>query len=225
VICLICGKNYISVGVHIRRKHGVTPELYREEFGLLKTAPLVDEDLSEHLSKNKKAFLRANPDVAAESAVRLKEANSTQRSMTDAMSKAGREKLASRNSARNKEYLTGKTEVVAALLASGCTLKEVQEQTKVAPSTVREMVKAGLVKERDPTEIEQRRLAKVIDTRAKSRAKEIAKILALYDTKLSAMEICRRVGVGYTSYKRWVSNGELPRRSAYMATVSISGVT
>lgn len=215
MICLICGKNFISVGVHIRHKHGISPEEYREEFGLLKTAPLVDEELSAHLSQDKKRYFALNPDLKEVAAARLKAVES--RNMAGSMSKAGREKLAGRNSSRNREYLDDKKVTVNELLTAGYSLHQVQEVTSVAPATVRGMVKAGLVKPYDKDAIERKRREKALETRAKTRETEAAKILALYDTDLSAMEICRRVGVGYTSYKRWVKSGVLPRRNTYMA--------
>lgn len=214
MICLICGKSYVSVGVHIRHKHGISPEEYREEFGLLKTTPLVDEGLSAHLSQDKKRYFALNPDIKEVAAARLKAVES--RNMAGSMSKAGREKLSGRNSSRNREYLDQKKATVSELLNAGHSLHQVQKVTNVAPATIRGMVKAGLVKPYDKGAIERQRREKALETRAKTRDEEAAKILALYDTDLSAMEICRRVGVGYTSYKRWVKSGVLPRRSTYM---------
>ena len=55
--CLLCNKNYINLGVHLRHKHQVDPNDYKEEFGILKTTPLVDKELSEHMSKKAKLRL------------------------------------------------------------------------------------------------------------------------------------------------------------------------
>ena len=143
MICLICGKSYVSVGVHIRHKHGISPEEYREEFGLLKTTPLVDEGLSAHLSQDKKRYFALNPDIKEVAAARLKAVES--RNMAGSMSKAGREKLSGRNSSRNREYLDQKKATVSELLNAGHSLHQVQKVTNVAPATIRGMVKAGLI--------------------------------------------------------------------------------
>ena len=55
--CEICGRDYVALGVHIKVKHKVEPDDYRDEFGILRTTPLVDADLSEHLSKAAKSRL------------------------------------------------------------------------------------------------------------------------------------------------------------------------
>ena len=54
--CNICGREYIALGVHVRHKHQTDPDDYRDEFGILRTTPLVDEELSEiirALAKNR----------------------------------------------------------------------------------------------------------------------------------------------------------------------------
>lgn len=60
--CLVCGKNYIAVGVHAKHKHGLTANEYRREFGLKLSQPLVDTDLSEHLSRMQRNLLRVDPE-------------------------------------------------------------------------------------------------------------------------------------------------------------------
>lgn len=51
VVCHICGRAYDRLAAHIRYKHNMTKDEYREEFGLNRTQRLTSEGHSNKLSK------------------------------------------------------------------------------------------------------------------------------------------------------------------------------
>lgn len=47
ITCLVCGKSFKTLKRHLKNAHDMTPEQYREAFGLSKDYPLVAPNLSE----------------------------------------------------------------------------------------------------------------------------------------------------------------------------------
>lgn len=210
--CQICGKNYISVGVHIVKKHGVTPDEYRHEFGLLKTAALIDEDLSGHLSKMAKIRSAGfDDDERAEVLTRLR--NSPH--VTGEMSEAGKALLRSRNIARNDVYVAEQGAPVGKIIESKKTAISVRRAIGMGHQTVLGMAKRGLI-DYDKEEAEAERLRLVAVSIAERQAPLILKVVELYDSKLTLREICRQVGIGLTTYKRWRSESLVPNRKTYL---------
>ena len=50
VTCLCCGKKFKSLKRHLNAEHGLTPEQYREAFGLKKNHPIVAPNYAEQRS-------------------------------------------------------------------------------------------------------------------------------------------------------------------------------
>lgn len=215
MICQICGKNYVALGVHVKVKHGIEVADYKSEFGLLKTAPLVDADLSEYFSKMAKiTFATRTSDEQDEIRARCRD-NSKVGCPKGAMSEAGKVALGSRNKQRNESYLKDRAPAVAEILDADQFSVSVRRKIGTGHSTVLAMRDAGLVSY-DPGAVEAARLAKVKRTVDARRNAEISKVLALYDSNMTLAEICRQVGVGKTTYKTWRSSGLIANRKTYM---------
>ena len=132
--CELCGRQYIALGVHLRHKHAVDPDDYREEFGILRTAPLVDEDLSAHLSAGAKRRLQ-DGDYKAEVQARCRaNANANKGKPAPGMTRAGKAALAKRNSEANAEYLKQQAPKVASVLREKKTMLDVRRELGTSPT-------------------------------------------------------------------------------------------
>ncbi len=210
--CLVCGRNYKNVGVHAKHKHGLTADEYRAEFGLMKTAPLVDAELSRHLSTMAKIGFAAK-DEGDKQAVRerCRENNALSAASPRDMSVAGRAALGARNAARNSQYLEGRAEVVRPALVGLKTALDVRKAIGGGHSAIVNMRERGLIGY-DATEAKKVRRERANATVDAKRQKNIEQVLALYETEWSNAEICRRTGTSLTTYKRWVALKLIPRR-------------
>lgn len=216
MICQICGKNYIALGVHVKVKHGVELADYRHEFGLLKTAPLVDDELSAHLSRTAKiTFATRSAEEQQGIRERCVEINKIATAAPKTLSDVGRAQLSARNSERNHAYIHSKKDDVARCLKRNQFVSEVHKATGVSSGTIRKMAANGLVVY-DKEALAAARVKLAVATMDVTRSANIEKVLALYDTDLSTTEICRRVGIGRTTHKRWVVEGRIPSRRTYM---------
>lgn len=54
LVCHICGKSCVKLGVHVWRAHGILTEEYKERFGLAKGVGLITKDHKESLGKTMK---------------------------------------------------------------------------------------------------------------------------------------------------------------------------
>jgi len=143
VKCELCGKQYVALGVHVRRKHGVSTEEYREDFGLLKTMPLLDEDMSRHLSMAaKRRLMDAEYKSELQSQCRGLAAKNVGKD-GPVMSQAGRELLAKRNTYRNIEYLKGNSKQVAKILAEKKTILDVRRDIGMGAAAVKRILAMG----------------------------------------------------------------------------------
>lgn len=144
--CLICGRDFKSVANHLRRTHQVSPDDYREEFGILKGVALVDSATSEAISSAIKNRLK-DPEyretmtqICRDNAVTLK----TTRAGKSALSRAGAESLSLHRKERNKQYLIGRSEEVAKILLEKKTIEDVRRDIGVNPSAVKAIISMGL---------------------------------------------------------------------------------
>ncbi|NEA99323.1 MucR family transcriptional regulator [Streptomyces sp. SID13726] len=62
VICHVCGRDFRSLGAHVR-VHGLTAAEYREEFGLLRTRPLSARSLSQERSGSRRDRYSASKEL------------------------------------------------------------------------------------------------------------------------------------------------------------------
>lgn len=141
--CLLCGKNYINLGVHLRRKHHVDPADYKEEFGMMKTTPLVDADLSEHMSKSMKRRL-LDADYLAGAIEKCKE-NAVKRIGKPApeYSLAAKAKVSERNRKNHADRLNKLAPIVAGILAKKKTLVDVRREIGMGAHAVWKIINMG----------------------------------------------------------------------------------
>ncbi len=208
--CELCGRQYIALGVHLRHKHGVDPKEYRDEFGILWTTPLVDDELSAQLSAL--ATRRAQePEYRLELQDRCRENAAAKKGRAAAgMSKAGKDALAVRNRNANDAYLHAKAPQVARELREKKTMLDVRKAFGTSPSAAKKMLRidggaynaAAAKAERD------KRAAATIRAKALAR---VAQIIHLLDTTKSAAEMCRLAGISIKTYKNWLSAGLIRR--------------
>lgn len=139
--CLICGKDYVALGVHIRHKHKVTLEDYKDAYGLMRTTPLVDGWLSERLSKYQKHRHATDTDYAAECAARcVAQGKSGIGKPGFGMSDAGKKSLAKRNSESNNAYLKRITPDVLRVYQVRKTIQETAKDVGTSPATARKIL-------------------------------------------------------------------------------------
>lgn len=208
--CELCGRQYIALGVHLRHKHAVDPDDYREEFGILRTAPLVDEDLSAHLSAGAKRRLQ-DGDYKAEVQARCRaNANANKGKPAPGMTRAGKAALAKRNSEANAEYLKQQAPKVASVLREKKTMLDVRRELGTSPTAGKKMAAmAGIEYTAQSAKAERdKRAAATIRAKAMAR---VANVMMHFDTTKSAAEMCRRGGISIKTYKNWLSAGLIQR--------------
>ena len=170
--CELCGKDYVNLGVHLRHKHKVDPDDYREEFGILRVTPLVDQALSEHIRAQIKIRLR-DPDYKEEATARcLENAAANRGKPGPGMSKAGKESLARRNAEANARYLNEMAPVVAKILDEKKTVLDVRRDIGMGANAVKSIVRLGkAVYDKDVAAIvaTQRRVAARAENKARKR--------------------------------------------------------
>ena len=141
--CLLCDKVYINLGVHLRHKHHVDPADYKEQFGMMKTTPLVDEWLSHRISKSIKQRL-LDPAWLAETTARCKENAANRIGMSAAeYSQAGRDKVADRNRKNHADRLDRLAPVVAKILREKKTLADVTREIGMGGNAIWKIIKMG----------------------------------------------------------------------------------
>lgn len=143
--CMICNKDYIALGVHIKLAHKCDLDVYRDDFGLMRTAALVDDDLSRRISKAAKERLM-DPDYKQEIMQRMRsDAFVKSGKHYYGMSKAGKENLALRNKKRGDEYLEGIAGEVKKILDECGTMIDVTRKLGVGRETVLKLIGMGKV--------------------------------------------------------------------------------
>ena len=222
--CQICGGDYIALGVHIRRKHGISLDDYREEFGILKVTPLVERDLSEHISLKAKQRIEADAQYRAELIERCaRNSMAAKGGCGPVMSQPGRDALAKRNAERGEAYLQAKAAPVLAILASKKTVSDVCEATGVSPATARKIAaRAGVSHQEAAQQERKRRLAKTLRDRALT---QVQQLMPYHNTTRSIVEMCRLSGVSIKKYKKLVAAGLVPMHpNSPLARAATKGV-
>ena len=208
--CELCGRQYIALGVHLRHKHKVDLNDYREEFGILRTTPLVDEYLSDHLSACANHRLQ-DSEYKSEVTARCKENASRKKGKpAPEMTRAGKDALVHRNKENNAEYLRRNAKKVADILREKKTLIDVRRETGSGPVAAKKMAAiAGVIYSLDNAKDERdRRAAKARREKTES---QIAKLMTCFYTTRSAAEMCRLSGISITTYKNWLRAGLIQR--------------
>lgn len=208
--CNICEKEYINLGVHVRRKHKVLPRDYKEEYGILLATPLVDSWLSERMSESQCERLK-DPEYKAEATEQCRSNAMKNVGKPGAgMTRAGKESVARSDKVRNQKYLEKQAVIVAKVLREKGTMLDVRRATGTGPTAGLKMAKiAGIAYTRESAKIERdKRAAATIRAKALAR---VAKVMPYFDTTKSAAEMCRLGGISNTTYKNWLASGLIAR--------------
>lgn len=220
--CQLCGKEYIALGVHLRHKHHVDPDDYRDEFGILRTTPLVDDDLSQHISESaKRRMLDADYKAEVQERCRQNAANNKGRP-APGMTRAGKAALAKRNTEANDKYLKRQAPAVADVLRKKKTFLDVRRELGVGDVAAKKIVAMGLAGYEKKTAIAEavrrisedakaeraRRIAATLRAKAMVR---VAKVMPYFYTSKSAAEMCRLGGISIKTYKNWLKAGLIQR--------------
>lgn len=144
--CELCGREYINLGVHLRHKHSVDPYEYREEFGMLRTAPLVDKELSAHISASAKNRLKDEEYLEQKRALCRKNSAAKKKGQLVQMSKKAKELLAKRNTEANARYLEQRMPEVVSMLREMKTVRDISKALRMHDTTVKKIAAmAGIV--------------------------------------------------------------------------------
>ena len=142
--CLLCSKEYINLGVHLRRKHHTGAADYKEQFGMLKTATICDPWLSKRMRESANQRLIGDPNWLAELRERCR-ANSVGRTGLPAaeFSQAAKDKLADRNRKNHADRLNRLAPLVEKILREKKTLADVKRDIGMSASAVKKIVAHG----------------------------------------------------------------------------------
>ena len=210
--CLVCGKNYISVGVHAKHKHGITANEYRVQFGLMRSRALVDHELSEHLSTQAKRSMALKPELRQERVERC--ANNSQ-SLTglrwkNEVSEETSARYKANNTRRNIQYLQTKALEVAGILRTSKTILAVKEATGMGSQGIKKIVAMGLA-HYNPQDAKQTRDVRSNATHQAKRALRIEAYSRNLGKASSAAEMCRISGITIKTYKNWLASGVIDK--------------
>lgn len=208
--CNICGREYIALGVHLRRKHKIAPADYKEEYGMLLATPLVDGWLSERIRSSQQSRLK-DPEYKAEVTDRCRTNAAKNIGKSGAgMTQAGKQSIAKSAKKRNQKYLEEQSVIVAKVLREKGTMLDVRKATGTGPIAGLKMAKiAGVRYSREAAKAERdKRAAATIRAKALER---VAKVMPYFYTTKSAAEMCRMGGISIKTYKNWLAAGLIAR--------------
>lgn len=208
--CKICGKNYIALGVHLKRKHKIDPVDYKEDHGMLLATPLVDDWLSERIRTSQYTRLK-DPEYKAEIAEKCREnARKNIGKPGAGMTRAGKESIARSDKARNEKYLQDQSAIVAKVLLEKGTMLDVKKATGSGVVAAKKMAKmAGIDYSKESAKaIRDARAAAT--TRAKAMDRVVKVLPYLHSTK-SAAEMCRLAEISKKTYENWLRSGLIER--------------
>ena len=210
--CEICGKQYIALGVHLRHKHKIDPDDYRQEFGLLMATPLADDWLCERIRESQISRLK-DPEYKSEVTERcLSNAKANIGKPGAGMTRAGKESIAASDKVRNEAYLAKQSDVVAKVLMEKGTMLDVRKVTGSGPTAAKKMAAiAGVKYTKESAKIvRDKRAAATIRAKALAR---VAKVMPHFHNTRSAAEMCRLSGISIKTYKNWLAAGLIARHS------------
>lgn len=208
--CEICGREYIALGVHLRRKHKVDPKDYKEEHGILLAKPLVDDWLSVRLSESMQSRLKDAEYRAEMSELCMSNSRKNIGKPPREMTIAGKASIANSDKIRHEKYLIKQSVSVSEVLREKGTLLDVRKATGSGPTAAKKMAKiAGFEYSKESAKvIRDARAAATIRRKALER---VARVTPYLGTTKSAAEMCRLAGISIRTYKNWLSAGLIAR--------------
>lgn len=209
--CKLCGRHYINLGVHLRHKHAVDPDDYKEQFGIMKTTALVDAELSEHMRASQKRRMK-DPEYLAEVQELCRgNAKANKANRPGEMSRAAKEALARRNKEANEAYLRKRAPEVAKMMREkGATIVDVRRELGISSGACQKILMMEGIDYSATyanTEAAKRAAATVM---AKTMTR-VEKVLPLLQTTKSVAEMLRKSGITKSTYQRWLDRGLIPR--------------
>lgn len=194
----------------MRVKHKVLLNDYCDEFGLLRSTPLVDSELSELLRASAKRRLQdpGYKEEATQLCLAMSAANKGRN--ISGMGPVGKERLAKRNKEANETYLSqlaSNPKLTQALREN--LLPQVLENLHTSRAVLKKVV--GDVTYRTLSqETKSVRVAKTRLTNRRKSAPVVLRVLGLMQTTRTITELCAQAEIGMTTYKRWVKQGVIP---------------
>ncbi len=209
--CLICGKDYRALGVHIRHKHHVSPEEYKQEFGLLKVTPLAETEIRDALRASQKQRL-LDPEYLEQLRQQCASNSAKPSNMKGSMSAAGRAAVAKRDIERNEKYLAEcSSKVISSFQVHGTILPVAHELGMSFSAVKRILNTAGFVTDREVTN--KRRVANVDKTISARREPKLAALIEALKNSDTAVLARAKSGVSKTTYTRWKKAGLIPEQT------------
>lgn len=147
--CLICHKNYINLGVHVKRKHMSCDE-YRREFNLPLGTPLADKELCELFSVSALQRLK-DPVWLEECSQRMKgiaKENTGKKTGPLNLPEISKRRLMEMNKQTGESYRAQMVPVIKDDYMAGMTPIEIRRKHGVAPMTLQDWVRRGLLPKR-----------------------------------------------------------------------------
>ena len=144
MLCLICGGNYINLGVHVQKKH-MSCNDYRRKFNIQLTTPLADKTLCESLSVSALQRLE-DPEWLAECTKRCNE-NKGRRTKV-VLPEISKKHLIDINKKTGESYRNRMIPALRDDYMTGMTPKAIQRKHGVAPATLKDWERMGLLPKR-----------------------------------------------------------------------------
>lgn len=144
--CAICGGEFWALGVHVKHKHGICAKDYKAQYGLLLTAPLVHEEVSEVISQAMRQRL-LDPEYKREVSELCRENGKATKGkkQNQSPSPAASELVAQRNRERADKYLRSIADKVQEVLDRTGYIHHVRKELGVGRTTVKNMIRKGIV--------------------------------------------------------------------------------
>lgn len=142
--CLICGKEYINLGVHVQKKHMSCHE-YRIMFNIKLTEPLADKELCEQLSVSQ--MQRMEDPEWLQRCKDMCEKNKGKRKKVE-LPKISKKHLVDMNRETGESYRSKMIPAIRDDYMSGMTPKEIQRKHGVSPATLSDWSEQGFLPKR-----------------------------------------------------------------------------
>jgi len=200
--CKICNKEYKALGVHIRLGHKMDLKEYRDTFGLLYTAPLVDPYISDLIRASAHKRLE-DPEYKETLTAQCLE--NTKLNKANPMSMAGKAALGERNKLNGIEYLKTKKGVVLDILKRKGTSLDVRREIGMGHDIVK---KIGGYDLEAAVLIRKERILTTVNRRV---AISIKHHMSYLEDSENTTDWLNKSGVSKSTHLRWIKKGLCPK--------------
>ncbi len=144
--CLICGKDYVNLGVHVQKKHMPCND-YRRKFNIPFGTPLADKELCDSLSVSALQRLE-DPEWLAECRKRCHENKDKGKKGSLNPPPASKKHLIEMNKKTGENYRSKMIPALQEDYMAGMTPKAIQKKHGVAPETLKDWERRGFLPKR-----------------------------------------------------------------------------